>query len=67
MKGTMMAIIGLVVALYIAGSLLPESLTLLTNNAYTGAPAAVKTLATTVAGICAVVAFIMILLNARGK
>lgn len=40
-----MAIIGITIGLVVAGSLLPEYITALTNASYTGAPAAVKTIA----------------------
>lgn len=62
-----MSIIGLAVGLFVAAALFPDALTSLTNATYTGVPAAVKTVATTVVGICAAIALVMILLRASGR
>lgn len=60
----LLAIISLVVGLFVAAALFPDAIVAITNaTLYTGAPAAVITLATTVVGIIAVVALILILLR----
>lgn len=60
-------ILGLCVGLYVAGSTLPDSIVFITNGTlWTGAPAAVQTLGTTVVGIVAIVAFIWMLLKTAG-
>lgn len=63
MKGILLSIVGIVVGIVLIGALVPDYLTLMTNQAYTGAPAAVKTMATTVLGIVAVVALILIFIR----
>lgn len=66
MKGILIALISVAVGLYVLGAIFPDAIVSVTNStAYTGAPAAVITLATTVVGIVAVVAVILILLRRR--
>lgn len=60
------AIVGLAVALYVAASILPSAIVQITNATnWAGAPTAVITLGTTVVGIVAVVALIMMLLRRK--
>lgn len=61
--GIGMAIIGITIGLVVAGSLLPEYITALTNASYTGAPAAVKTMMTTVLGIAIAAGLILVFIK----
>lgn len=64
MKGILMAIVGLAVGLYVAAAILPDAIVDITNSTnWTGAPTVVITLGTTVVGIIAVVALILLILN----
>lgn len=62
-----MAMIGITIGVVVAGSLLPEYLTALTNASYTGAPAAVKTMMTTVLGIALAAAIILVVFKTVRK
>lgn len=62
-----MAIVGLAVGLYVAAAVLPGAVVSITNATnWEGAPTVVITLGTTVVGIIAVVALIMIVLKRSG-
>lgn len=64
MKGLLMGIISLAVGLFVAAAVLPTAIVNMTDTSnWTGAPAAVITLGTTVVGIVSVVALILILLR----
>lgn len=58
-----LSLIGITIGIVVAGSLLPEYITALTNATYTGAPAAVKTMMTTVLGIVIAAAVILLFLK----
>lgn len=67
--GLVYRIIGMAVAFYVAAYTLPDAIEVLANATRWGAmdvPAAVQTLGSTVVGIVAIVAFILLILKAGG-
>jgi len=59
-KAEMSRVISIVMALFVAGILLPTALTSLANGNYTGVDSAVKTVATVLLPVLAVIAIAMI-------
>lgn len=65
-KAEMQKIIGIVIALFVAGVMLPLALTEIAGGNYTGVNPAVKTIATVLLPILGVIAIIYVFIRKRG-
>ena len=64
-KAEMSRVISIIMALFVAGILLPTALTSLANGNYTGVNSAVQTVATVLLPVLAVIAIAMIFISRK--